>query len=348
MLSELIMEALEKEASERWICRSNYASRMGDKCVRKLCLYRTHWDVQQKMDVRGKARVELGRLLEQYSKDRINGVLRKYGIEIQGQEYPAKWDEFDISGKTDGLIYLSTQEIEAVKIMPEVSPSARNIRIVLEVKSVKDTIFGQIHTVDDLKNYWWMKKYLTQIQLYMVSAEIDYSILFLVSTDGRFKDFLVDQDLDQAEPCLKKAERIKKYMRDYEDAGRPHDDLEALNKILPDRITHDLETCKRCDLRMVCQPPMEFGDELQVIDHGELIQLLDARAKNKEARDIYDKAHKQVRSALGGRENVLAGNWHCKGKKDKRGTVKYEFTYLGTQEEREGVIEREPQLVEEK
>ena len=169
MLSNLIMDAKEAKTKEPWVTRSNYASRMGDVCVRRLCYFRTHYDVQQKFNVKGQARVDLGKLLEQYSRDQINMVLRQYGIEIERQEIPAKWEEYEISGKIDGIIHLSQDEIILGQIIPETNPRNRTVPVVLEIKSVKDQIFDQIEELRDLQNYWWMKKYITQVQLYLVS-----------------------------------------------------------------------------------------------------------------------------------------------------------------------------------
>jgi len=341
VLSELVMKDKEEKTKDRWITRSNYASRLGEECVRKLCYHRTHYDMQEKIDTRGMARMDLGKLLEQYSRDQINGVLRQYGIEIERQEYPAKWEEFEISGKTDGIIYLAQAEIDAGQIIPETKNKDRTIPVILEIKSVRDTVFDLIHTLDDLMNYWWMKKYLAQIQLYLISTGYENGIIFMVSTDGRFKDFMVKMDLEVAEACVKKAEIVQEYLQAYAAAGKPHDDMEKLEGLLPERINHDMETCKRCDFRQVCAPPMEFGDELQVIDNDELEKRLNERAENKQQRDIYEKAHKKARKALGGRENVLVGRWHCKGKKDKRGSVTYEFIDLETEDAIKAVLKGE-------
>ncbi len=262
-------------------CHVNRASSMGDPCERRLVLERTSWQEKKAHDVGLQYIFDEGNLQERA----VLNDLEDAGIHVIEQQRSFSWDKYKITGHIDGKVVVDG------KAPP------------LEIKSMSPNIWRVMQTEDDLKKYPWTARYRAQMQLYLLMAEEEEGILiFKNKSTGQLKQINIALDYDFAESLIQKAERINGHIE---------------KGTLPDYV-EDKSLCAECAFVHVCCPKIDYGEELEIVNDGELIEMLNRLEELKPLKSEYDRLVEDYKAFIGGRENVMAGDWHITFKESER------------------------------
>jgi len=276
MITEAILESKRKKISS-YPVHSNRASDLGNPCVRYHVYNRTRWSEKSLHDVGLQQIFDLGNDFEQIALRE----LQEAGIRIIEQQRSFEWREYQITGHVDGLVQMNGSAYP------------------IEIKSMSPFVFDSIQDITSLTKgkYAYLRRYPTQLNLYMLMKGIDRAVfLFKNKSTGAYKEIWMNLDYELGEETLKRAEAINAHVK----AGT-----------LPDRIADDSQ-CDDCPFVHICLPE-HIGKEVE-IDTGELATMLDRLEELKPAVKEYEEIDDQVKKAVEGREKVLAGNWFVLGK----------------------------------
>lgn len=275
-----IREAKEKRI-QRYVCKSNRASSLGEDCVRRLVYERTAWKDKLLHDVGLQGIFDDGNALEKVVIDELSEA----GIEVIHQQTPFGAEQLfkdrNITGKVDGMIRDDDGEL-----------------VPIEIKSMNENIARGINTLEDMQqsNKAHIRKYVTQLALYMLANSASKGV-FVIKSRGIPKAIWVHLDdvLDVAEEALKKAEAIERHLK---------------AETLPDRI-EDRDDCGKCPFRHLCLPDQNF-DSMAIIDDAELLELVENHQKLKPYASAYEKADEMLKKFVESREKgdyMVAGKW---------------------------------------
>jgi len=295
---DIVAKILAEKATKikRYPCKVNRASSIGyfvpelEGCLRRGVYERTHWEQKQLHDAAVQLIFEEGHNQER----QVLRDLSDAGVDVIEQQGAFEWADYQITGHIDGVVIVDGKPVP------------------IEIKSMHPNIFTQVHTLEDFKKKPWTRAYLAQIQIYMLSKNVDKAIFILKNkSTGEIRQIVVDLDYELAECCLKTAEAINKH-------------LEA--KTLPDRVK-DIEKCKQCPFNLVCLPQMSFGEPLKIVDDPMFVQRVDEymalKADAKRADDVYGVIRDRCKATAGkGELNIMAGKYHLTGKPDSRGAFR--------------------------
>jgi hypothetical protein len=163
-------------------------------------------------------------------------------------------------------------------------------RVVCEVKLVSPWILDSIENADDMARHWWTKKYLSQMQSYLIGEGIEFGV-FMLHDGKRWKWVGVSLDMEHAERVWRFAEQIVDavlYYREHERVGQA---------ALP-AYTKDVAQCGRCAFFMrSCQPEIPTQAAGFTIDddmEADLKRWWDLRASKRE----YDSIDKRLKPRL--------------------------------------------------
>lgn len=253
-------------------CHTNRASSLGDPCERRLVYERTSWEEKRPHDVGLQYIFDEGNLQEKA----VIRDLEDAGIEVEQQQADFNWRVYQITGHLDGFI------------------RGNGTKVPVEIKSMSPYIWRTIDTMEDLQKFPWTKRYMAQVVLYLLMSNKEEGILLLKNkSTGQIKQINIALDYDLAEELIQKAERINAHI----EAGT-----------LPDFV-EDKSNCPECPFVHICNPPLIYGDELDIITDQEIILKLDRLDEIHDMHTEYDRLKKSVKAALGDRRNVMAGNW---------------------------------------
>lgn len=276
MIVEAILESKRKKISS-YPVHSNRASDLGNPCVRYHVYNRTKWPEKSLHDVGLQQVFDLGNDFEKI----VLKELAEAGINIIEQQRSFEWKDYQISGHVDGLIQINGNAYP------------------IEIKSMSPFVFDSIQDITSLTKgkYLYLRKYPTQLNLYMLMKGIDKAVfLFKNKSTGAYKEVWMELDYDLGEETLKRAEAINAHIK----AGT-----------MPEQIT-DERICEGCPFVHICLPE-HIGKEVE-IDSGELAEMLDRLESLKEAKKEYEEIDGQVKKLVEGRDKILAGQWFITGK----------------------------------
>jgi CRISPR/Cas system-associated exonuclease Cas4 (RecB family) len=205
------------------------------------------------------------------------------GFELVRNQERFRWDEYKISGKTDGLAPLNR----------ELPPPFTGLRdIPAEIKFMNQQAFDKIQTVDDFRNArgWWLRKYPSQLNSYMLMASRPCGYLIIGTAQRRPKvlPMLIDYELGEAD--LQMAQSVNRHIADG---------------TTPEPIPFDAQVCEMCDFNHICQPLRASSSTIE-IDPAEAIHLETFLESQKE----YENAKKDYER----RKALLIGNAKKPGK----------------------------------
>lgn len=180
-------------------------------------------------------------------------------------------------------------------------------RIPFDAKSVKDILFDDIESAEDLmfSKKHWHRQYPAQLQMYLLltGEEVGCFILKNKST-GEIKPIWMQIDYDYCEQLLKRAERVYK----------------ALAKEEPPQRLNDFDVCSDCHFKALCLPDLKAGPGVRLIGDEELAGFLDRRSQlepqAKEFKDIDDVVKKEAKAEGAG--DFVCGNWMMRVSEYKR------------------------------
>jgi len=276
MFIEKIIESKKREI-KIYPVHSNRASDLGNPCVRYHVLNRTRWQEKQLHDVGLQMIFDLGNDIEQI----VLRELAEAGVKVIEQQRPFEWKEYNITGHIDGRILADDGSTPP-----------------FDIKSSSPYVFDLINSVDDLKNgrYPYLKKYPTQLNLYMLMGEEEKGLFFFKNkVSGQLKEIWMDLDYELGEETLQRAETVNKYVAEG---------------TIPEQCDCEDE---RCPFLHICLPDM-VGKEVEVVDNNELEQMITRYNDLKTAADEYNELNKQIGKAVEGREKLMVGNYFISGK----------------------------------
>lgn len=278
--------------------KSNRASALGHPCLRYLVLLR----ITQPEFMPDIPEYNLGVMREGNLHERdVKAKLLEAGYEVEESQREFTWPEYDISGHVDGFMRAGNV---TVMLGGEFGPKTKGrIRCPFECKSCSRFLWDSVEDYDSLKSDWasrWLKRYPTQLQLYMLMSDTDQGLFCFKNRDtGQVKFVDVPQDLDVAESAVKKAEASNKHIK----AGT-----------LPDYY-HDPDECFSCDLVDVCNPPciQASGPGVEVFADEQLAVLLKRRAELSAAKKEAAAIDRTLKRLVEGKRGIAAG-WFIDGK----------------------------------
>ena len=242
-------------------------------CLRRQVLSITNWQERAPIPADRQGRLEAG--VEAESK--AIRLLKEVGLGVVKEQMPFELRHRRtgapcLRGKIDAFIQWKAQEVPT------------------EVKSLHPLIFDRLHTLDDLSNFWWTKRYLYQLHAYMIGYGLPECLLLITNLLGDWKLFSVSIDYEIAE-------RIWAYAESILDAV----DVQRAKGILPD-FTKDVTQCAHCDFfGRSCQPPITEMGALILGDpelHAQLERWYALRDQAKEYGGLDKKVKESLRKAL--------------------------------------------------
>jgi len=223
--------------------------------------------------------------------------LEEAGIHIIEQQRDYEWPQFQLTGHIDGKVVLS--DTEAIPI---------------ECKSLAPHIWEQIHTLEDLlqSDKPWLRKYPTQMYLYVVLSNVDHGLLILKNkSTGQLKELDVTLDFDYTEGILQKLERVNAHVA----AGT-----------IPEPIPYEENICERCPFFQTTCLVEVTRTALSLSEDTDLAKNLARREELKPLATEYDKLDREVKEKLKGQEKVLCGEYLILGKSITRKGYKVKDT----------------------
>lgn len=307
-LQDAWRDELLKDKRKR-TAKSNRASALGHPCLRYLVLLRiTQPKFMPDFDLPSLARMREGNLHERD----VKAKLLDAGYEVEESQREFTMPEYDISGHVDGFVRFgcktSTMNAtvggkDGAPIRVISSTGKFTLRCAFECKSCSTFLWQGITDYESLKADHasrWLKRYPTQLQLYMLMANEDQGLFCFKNRDSGQPKFMdVPQDLEVAESAIQKAEGVNKHMK----AG-------TLPEFHPDP-----DECFNCDLHLSCNPPcvQQAGPGVEIFADEVLTQLLKRKAElaaaKKEAKAVDESLKRMVEGKRG-----IAGAWFIDGK----------------------------------
>lgn len=179
-----------------------------------------------------------------------------------------------VSGRIDGVLRFEVPRTRAV----------------LEVKLVSTWEFDRLERYEDLPDRWWTRRWVSQLQLYLVGRGLEHGLLVL--TDGRRRKALqVPLDLEAAERAWQFAEEVVDAVGLYHKAEREG------AASLP-AFTDDKQQCARCPFfGRACNPPgLEAGAE--VVDDEVLEREIGRWRELEESWREREQLDRRIKTAL--------------------------------------------------
>lgn len=237
---------------------NNWASEIHHPCVRNLTYIRRNWKDRKPISLDGKYRVEAGTEEER----RFKMMLSKAGYDIELAQQRFTWDEFQISGKIDGM----------VRVGPKRYP--------LEIKSMNPQYWDSHETIEEIKasRSWWIQKMVSQLNLY----------LFMMGEPGGFLGITT----------FGKRPRILPMVPDYELADLDTAKARTVNKhfqagTLPEPIPYHNQICGMCDFLHLCAPLKALNPSWREVPKED-IPTLERYLDLKDASRAFDALHKEL------------------------------------------------------
>ena len=277
MIAEAILESKRKKISS-YPVHSNRASDLGNPCVRYHVYNRTRWGEKTLHNASLQSIFDLGNDFEQIALRE----LQEAGIRIIEQQRSFEWKDYQITGHVDGLV--------------QVNGGAYPI----EIKSMSPFVFDSIQDITSLTKgkYAYLRRYPTQLNLYMLMKGIDKAVfLFKNKSTGAYKEVWMDLDYQLGEETLQRAEAINAHVKDG---------------TLPERIANDSQ-CEDCPFIHICIPD-HTGQEVEILDDGELVELLTRHEELKETVKEYNEIDGTLKKKLEGRDKLMVGPFFITGK----------------------------------
>lgn len=280
-LSQLMDEA---KAKKRYVSSapSNYASLLGDPCLRYLVYMRTHGHERSLYEVGLQYIFDEGKTHERALLKEIQDEL---GFDIRAQQKGWPLNPEHISGRIDGEINLGN-----------------NLWVPLEIKSISHYAFLKLPDKDHLMELVnskkrWERHYPAQIQLYLYFTNSEEGMMvFKDKLTGRIKQFNVTLDYEYTDSLLDKAKLIEDHIK---------------KQTLPDR-TEENSLHEGCDFYHICLP--ETIHEGTMVDDPDLEAKLDRRGELKPIVSEYEELDKEIKEGVKNKPETVCGNWILKGK----------------------------------
>ena len=279
-IEELKTKIDESYKVRQYPCHTNRASEMGHPCPRYLYYCRMNWQDKALPDAR---------LLKIFEEGNVHEVavlkrLAEAGIKVTEQQRDFQWREYQITGHVDGKV--------------EGAP--------IEIKSMSDFSFKAVNAITDMfgSRYLYMRKYLEQLNLYMLMSEAPEGAFILKNKQtGEIKILGMKLDYGLGEATITKARIVNEAVEKQEP---------------PERIEYAESVCGECAFKHICLPDIDFGAGAELVVDDELELALVRRAELQSAAKEFEQLDKEIKDRCKGRGNILCGNYSITSKETPR------------------------------
>lgn len=281
--SRLVTEIFKRRSlklAPRPLARKNslYASNIPE-CARQGVYEFTHWDQKTQHTWELEALFQAGKVNEEAFK----AQLRDLGLELveDGVGLPPEMrSKFNIGGYLDWRIRWEGARVpfEAKMMSPMVFDKIAGLGP--EVLKAGTISRAEVERgVESMKRFFWTRKYLRQLTVYLVGLKEPVGIFALTNGRGAWKFVVLQLDQALADQVLKTARTIKRHV-----AAGTH----------PERIPYDSETCGKCPFAHVCIPDIKNDARLKLLEDAKMADLLEVRDAHLESWSIVQNANKQI------------------------------------------------------
>ena len=289
-------------------CHTNRASSIDDPCERRLFYRRTAWDKAAPVPDSLQGVFATGNILEPVI-ERIASEVGQASTppwRIVGSQMPtnsAALTAHEITGSIDGLLQVQEADGRWVTVG------------VVDVKTMSGNVYPQIDTYDDLSKYPWTKGYRGQLMVYAVGHGLERCYILAVNKNSLFDMKLItfQVDPDYVQRLFDKADRVNAAIK----ANEP-----------PDGV-NDPAICTRCPWFAFCAPPVATGGNLEIIDNGELEEVLSRMEELQPTAKEYDDLEKARDLMLTKGKDVVVGSFMVMWKKTRGGQWRKRIARMG-------------------
>lgn len=282
---------LEREAHKPpFKPRRHYASALNG-CARQLVYAQTHWKEKEPFTAKGMAAMQDG----QHEERLLIQELMTDGFDVVEQQVQLDDDRYFVTGKIDGKLKWQGR------------------RVPFEVKRLQPFAYDRIQSVQDFYDDPFALKNLRQLTLYLLLHAEPLGLMILSNGLGARNVIPVPLDYQLGEAILHDLDTANAALQ------RRLDQLKANTEVdyLPPRIPYSAKVCGWCSYKNICLPDQHAGDGAQVAD-TELADKIAEYATLKPAVAKAEALKKVIKTALEGKEIVLAGNYIVTGKWQER------------------------------
>lgn len=286
-----------KSKSDVYPHRSNWASQLGDACLRRLVYYRTDWEKQPKPEPWLQGIFETGKQLEEIITRNLNlvGDVANPKFKLIETAQPLK-DEFlesnKIGGRPDRFLLVRGSDNGGGPLVPKrdtvLGPG--------EIKTMSPIQYKKITSIEAMRESRWHKNYIDQLSIYTFGTNFEVGFFILVNK-GNLYDYRVlplPLDLGLIDKLSVKATIVNHHV----EAGTQ-----------PEKI-NDPDECPECPFAHICCPDYKSGGNFKVIeDAADLVVILDDIEKMKETAKEFkslEKARDKILEPMKG-QDFLAG-----------------------------------------
>ncbi|KKN71385.1 hypothetical protein LCGC14_0421070 [marine sediment metagenome] len=267
--------------------RSNWATVLLEKCLRKQVYYRTDWDKQSPPDARLQGIFNTGRKIEKQVKSILNEI---------GMHAKPMWELVDTGVKLNDA-FLNDHQIGGepdLFLKASMNGERPEILGVVEVKGFNPNLFKQVNTIDDFHKYKWMERYLGQLTIYELGSNFPVGWFLIVNKANWWEYKFIEYPLDYefADRLIEAADFVN---------------LNIENKTLPDKL-NDPDECPKCPFNSICMPCYETSGNLKTSEDENLEAVL-TRLRELEPAEEEIKDLKKMRDAA-----LVKGQDLCCGK----------------------------------
>jgi len=261
-----------KSKIQRYPARTFRASDINE-CDRRMVYSVLNWQEKALHDEGLQAIFDAGNKEEENVKRRLSDS----GFEVIQSQTP-----FEIKNR-DGEV-ICTGHIDG-KILFEGSA------ICFEAKSMNQNIFNGIKSLEDFNKKPHLKKYLSQIQLYLFGNNEEAG--FFILSDFRTEKYLpVVLDYGECERILQKLERCWGYVK---------------RKEYPEKIEYNNQLCDKCPFTHICLPDVA-NKGANIINNEELEITLDRREELKLFVSEFEEIDETIKSTFKGVPESYVGS----------------------------------------
>lgn len=294
--STIRADLIEYKAGKRnkWRPKSNSASLLGHPCSLETGRYLY---VRRSTQIE---RISLPPVDKQFLFDDGNAIeeqvladLRASGHQVDRTQASFDWDQYQISGKIDGFIYIGREaypiEIKAMSpwMFRDAARAANNGTL---------TAAGIRAIHND-----WMFKYAAQLNTYLLMTGKELGVFAFKDRDsGDIQIYGYPLDYELGETCLKRAEAVNAAL-----AGTAP----------PPPHCSRPDICSRCEVCHICEPPqIQYGTAMEIMDSPDLEAKLARLQELEPAHREWTRLDTQVKNTVTGRQGIcgdyeVSGEW---------------------------------------
>lgn len=305
-IADKIKQKILAEKTKQYACNSLWASEAAHDCTRYLVYQQCNWEEGKQTEDDLLLIFNEGNNQE----DRLLLDLQNAGIKIKDLQVQIKIAAANITGKLDCVAVIENE-------------NGQSAFLPVEIKSMSDTVYNAINTVEDFQKYHWTRKYYGQMQIYLKNDLWFYPEGYFLVKNKSTGAIKIIKDFDGGNTIkfnetywnelVKRGKLIKKYVKkikniQYDIENIETSDMSEKEKIseinalkiqikYPDRIEYDLKVCKGCKYEHICITDIK-GQIGAVIENKSILDAVDKYYKAAEKRPLYKEIENEYQNTL--------------------------------------------------